>query len=227
MKNNPFKIAFGVIISFLILMGAIGVRPGPSSSSNATLNTISGTLPISKISATGTASASTYLRGDGAWTAVSSGPTTYDGSLVSAAAIAQVTGLTGRKTYQFTARCVSNAATNRVFFTTNSDSTEVFSDGRQLLNATSYTTTTEALLLSNTIGNGVSFEITGTVSSIYDGTNTHIFAKTVGHFSSGDSLRWVGHKSISGDTDLTSFAVRSNQPNGFKSGCYFKAQDTV
>ncbi len=153
------------------------------------------------------------------------GITTYDGSTVANAAVASITGLSGRKTYQFTARCITNAATNRIFFTVNSDTTETFTDGRQLLNATSYTTTTDTLLLATTLGNGVAFEIIGTVSSVYDGTNTHVFLKTDASFTSGDAMRFFGRKQISGDTALTSFAVRSNQANGLKSGCYFKAQE--
>jgi len=180
-----------------------------------------GAVTVPKISATGTPGSSNYLRGDGVW--ASAGSTILDGSLGANSAVAQITGLTGRKTYGFTARGVSNANTNRLFFTVNSDTTEAFTDGRQLLNSTTYTTTNDALLLSTTIGSGVSFEIKGTVSSVYDGTNTHVFLDTTGHFANGDVMRFVGHKQISGDVDLTSFAVRSNQANGLKSGFYFKA----
>lgn len=153
-------------------------------------------------------------------------PTTFlDGSLAADAAVASITGITGRKNYKFTATGISNAGSNRIFFTVNGDTTEAFTDGRQLLNATNYTTTTDALLMPTTVGNGVAFTVTGEVRSIFDGTNTHIFVETVGHFSNSDSLRWIGHKQISGNVDLTSFSIRSNQTNGFKSGMILKAQE--
>jgi len=154
------------------------------------------------------------------------GPVEFlDGSLVANAAVAQITGLTGRKTYQFTARGQSNANSNRIFFTVNADTTETFTNGRQLVNATSYSTTTDTLMLDSTISSGASFEVTGTISSAYDGTNTQVYLNCTG-YAGGDALRYTGHKQISGDVDLTSFAIRSNQANGLKSGFYFKALET-
>lgn len=154
------------------------------------------------------------------------GVTVYDGSLVSNAAVASITGLSGRKTYSFTARGKSNANSNRIFFTVNADTTETFTNGRQLVNAATYSTTTDTLLLPSTISSGVSFEVTGTVSSFFDGTNTQIYLKINGYADS-DAFRFVAHKQISGNVDLSSFAVRSNQANGLASGFYFKAQETA
>ncbi len=148
-----------------------------------------------------------------------------DGSLASNAAVAQITGITGRKTYQFTARGQSNANSNRIFFTINADTTETFTNGRQQVNVTSYSTTTDTILLASTISSGASFEVRGTVSSTYDGTNTQVYLNCTG-YAGGDAFRYMGHKQISGNVDLTSFAIRSNQANGLKSGFYLKALET-
>lgn len=152
-------------------------------------------------------------------------PTTFlDGSLSSNAAAATISGITGRKTYTFTARGVSNANTNRIFFTVNGDTTETFTSGRQFVNATSYSPSTDTLLLASTISSGTAFEVHGTVSSVFDGTNTQVYLNCTG-YAGGDAFRYLGHKQFSGDVDLTSFSIRSNQANGLKSGFYLKAQE--
>lgn len=186
---------------------------------------VSGAIAVSDIDATGTPDNTTFLRGDGAWETPAGSPTTFlDGSLSENAAEASITGLNGRKTYSFTARGKSNANSNRIFFAINGDTAETFTNGRQLVNATSYSTTFDTLLLPSTISSGVSFQVTGTVSSFFDGTNTLIYLDITG-YAAGDAFRFVAHKQISGDIALSSFAVRSNQANGLASGFYFKAQE--
>lgn len=182
-----------------------------------------GAVSPEKLEGTGTPNDATFYRGDGAWE-TPAGVTAYDGSLGSNADVASITGLSGRKTYTFTARGVSNANSNRIFFTVNADTTETFTNGRQLVNATSYSPTTDTLLLASTISSGAAFEVRGTVSSVFDGTNTQVYLNCTG-YAGGDAFRYMGHKQISGDVDLTSFSIRSNQANGLKSGFYLKAQE--
>lgn len=187
-----------------------------------------GALSFASIAATatGTPSASTYLRGDGAWATITSGgsdPVTN--SLGAAAQVLSLSGLTGNA-HKFRFDGVSNAATNDVFLTINAGTAQTgftWQFGYNVGGAMAYASIADTSVLRNQLAANERFHVSGTVTRFYDGTNTYftfdIFCQTPSGIGVGSIYR-----SEPGDVALTAINLRASQTNGIKSGGVGSAQ---
>lgn len=197
----------------------MSIFPGPQPGGGS-----SGPVAVGDIDATGTPSASTYLRGDGAW-ASAGGADPVTNTLGSAAQSLSLTGLTGN-VHQFRFDGVSNAATNDVFLTVNAGTSQTGHTWQFSYNiggAMAYTSLADTAVIRNQLAANERFHVSGTASRFYDGTNTYFTLDIFCQTPAGIGVGTI-YTSAAGDVALTAINLRSSQATGIKSGAVGSAQ---
>lgn len=136
-----------------------------------------------------------------------------------------LSGLTGNA-HAFRFDGVSNAATNDVFLTVNSDTTQTGYTWQLCYNAGSvmyYGSLSNTSGLRNQYAANERFHVSGTVTRFYDGTNTYFTFDILCQTPAGIGQGSI-YASASGDVELTAINLRASQSNGIKSGAVGSAQ---
>lgn len=168
---------------------------------------LAGSIALSKLATTGTASASTYLRGDGAWSSIDLSAYlpltggTLSGNLTSPNVILSASsgtfqGVTGGSAPQFTATGSTGngmrVATDRLDFWLSSSVQFVITSGNVNFGSSAMAWSSNTLLLGNSDGTGRLVQRNSTSPQTFSIANTYTSFTSKEEFEIG----WVGNSNI-------------------------------